>query len=465
MRDMSTAVFPADSAAIDDVPPAVTKPRHWLEGIYFIRSPDISNETREAINKGKSMPLWEALQGLLHDLERRGATPAIKAAAVAGRIDHLGIKGIAKAIKMSPTTVLRQVRHLEGVVGIIETDQRDYTRESDPATGKIVRNYARAEPKAVIVTIKPHHLRPARAVQSTRRKAPEPNPKSQGGCIEPNPKTGKDRVRNWLDSKESNLHRGLIPSESNGRPASAGPLGRPASSSAEAHAAPPAEPDWLVRERQARTQMITENVAYVLGMPADEVTAIKGQKGLPEIERLLREAGVENVNDVTHYAFRKKWRLRVERNRSGVAQTLDIRDDLASRLAVNPGPQDAGLPAVEAGGHPAAKASSEERQGQGPSPAAYSTACGPSAGEAATETIERDRAADELQKSLDELPADSPRRARDLGHGIDDGAAAVQRIIDEKRRQDLEQDRASARAREAAAIAEYRRLKSAACAT
>jgi hypothetical protein len=92
----------------------------------------------------------------------------------------------------------------------------------------------------------------------------------------------------------------------------------------------------------------------------------------------------------------------------------------------------------------------------------YRAACGLPARQPAAEAIEQDRAADELRKALDDLPADSRRRAEDLGHAIDNGeAAALQRLIEERRRQVIEERRAEAKARKESAREAYHRQKAA----
>lgn len=190
-------------------------------------------------------------------------------------------------------------------------------------------------------------------------------------------------------------------------------------------------------------------------------------------------------------------------------------------------PQEAGLPAGEAGGHSAAKASQEGRQGDQPAPAGthepsrersclvgnvappersgrppeptptrsvpsgwsgliargaaensssadgtgmrggsflaeYRRACGHSTGPTATESIEQDRAADELRKALDDLPDGSRRKARDLGHAIEDPEVeALNHLIKERQRLAIEERKAEAAARKEAAREAYHRQKAA----
>lgn len=287
---MITAVS-ADFSQSEAASTAETLP-HWLHGIYFVPSPDISDETRWAINKGRAMPLWEGLMALLHNLERKGSTEAIRAAARAGRIEHMGVNGIAKAIHMTPAAVLRQMRHLEQTVGIVATDQRDYTLEKNPVTGRIIRNYAKAEPKTVTVTVKQNHLRPGRAVQSQRPGTHETALGSSAGTHETalermNPQGGNRRVSKERTSKEVRSFG------TNRRPIAAGPQGRPASTSAKA--SPQSPPDWQRQaeeeQRQRDRQRVAEFMAHGTGMPVIEVAAL--WKADPdELKRRCVTAGI-----------------------------------------------------------------------------------------------------------------------------------------------------------------------------
>lgn len=300
---MIAAVSADFSASTSSDSQAAPERSHWLEGIYFVPSPDISDETRWAINQGRAMPLWEGLMAILHGLERKGSTDSIKAAARAGMIEHMGVNGIAKAIHMSPTAVLRQLRHLEKVVGIVATDQRDFTLETDPATGKIVRNYAKAEPKAVTITIKPHHLRPARAAQAVRAGTPGSSPKATGDTHEPTARNQNPQGRNERVSKER-ISKEIRSFGTNRRPTSAGPLGRPAASAAKADnpsrqtAPPPLSRneqllDELRREKaQKELPYRVRKYADGLGWSENEVKAL-WQTAAQELKRLVEERGID----------------------------------------------------------------------------------------------------------------------------------------------------------------------------
>ena len=92
----------------------------------------------------------------------------------------------------------------------------------------------------------------------------------------------------------------------------------------------------------------------------------------------------------------------------------------------------------------------------------YRRACGLPVTETANDTIEADQAGDELRKALDDLPDDSQRRARELGHAVEDGeVAALQRLVDDRRRRAIEERRVEAAARKEAAREAYRRQKAA----
>jgi hypothetical protein len=92
----------------------------------------------------------------------------------------------------------------------------------------------------------------------------------------------------------------------------------------------------------------------------------------------------------------------------------------------------------------------------------YRRACGLPVIETANDTIEADQAADDLRKALDDLPADSRRRARDLGRDIEgDEAKALNVLIEERQRRVIEERRVEAAARKEAAREAYRRQKAA----
>lgn len=380
---MIAAVSADFSATTEPDTKAATEPQHWLTGIYFVPSPDLSDETRWAINQGRSMPLWEGLMSILHHLERKGATDEIRAAARAGRIEHMGVNGIAKVIHLDPKTVLRQLRHLEKVVGIVATDQRDFTLETDPATGRIVRNYARAEPKSITMAIKPHHLRPAKAIQATRTGTPGTTLKAKGGTGRTPLNPEKLQGRNACVPKETNLQRGSFPSETNRRTSSAGPLGRPAASSAKStHQRPPdrivnrpppaprpdrmvcspatpqaaparEEQEWERKAREDRMRAFISNAALVLECTEDTIKEI-GRHDRDELMRRLTLAGCnygsheQTFRRMAHPRFAFSWELKSRMAEQAAPETVfDARKSVVDAISINREPQEASTPSAE----------------------------------------------------------------------------------------------------------------------
>jgi hypothetical protein len=234
---MIAAVSPEVAASLE---PAA-EPTHWLRGRYFVPLPDLSDETRQAINKGRATAVWLEIIARLRDLERRGQDDQARRAAVSGRIEGLGVNGLAAAVGCSHTTALKHLRHLESL-GLIRTEQAEFTVEADPATGKIRRNYAKAPPKVIVVTVEDRHCRPCRASATRRGDTPGTSPRATGDTPETGGKADHPQARNWRVSKDGNLHRGSHPLDGNKRRTAAGPLGRPAAAAAKAQRGQRQEP-------------------------------------------------------------------------------------------------------------------------------------------------------------------------------------------------------------------------------
>lgn len=200
---MVSAVSQTTAPAAESTETASTD--HWLKGRYFVPMPDLSDETRWEVSQGRAWPVLTGLMVLLHDLERRGSEPQ-RAAAVAGRIEHLGVNGLAAAVRVSPKAVLRQLRFLERR-GLIQTSQGTFTAETDPVTGRIVRNYAKAPPKVIQLTLADRHYRPTAPAREPRRDTHETTARRQGDTHETtrkvwNPPGRNDRVSRERTSKE-----------------------------------------------------------------------------------------------------------------------------------------------------------------------------------------------------------------------------------------------------------------------
>jgi len=251
--------------------------------------PDLSDETRWAISEGSAWPAFVTILGVAHDLERRGATREIRDDAFNGRI-VVGVAGLAKASGYSDKAILRQLRHLERVVGIIRTHQETFTTERDPATGRMVRNHHKAPPKVILITIQDHHMRPG----PTRRPPAagvETIPGSKPLGIETTARTDDPRDRNDVVPIDRNLHRGFGHSDRNGRPAAAGHEGRPPRppQRGQRPATPAAGQDADARAKRDR---LVAEYAYHLGDTPQNVIA--QWKADPQALRIrLVAAGVD----------------------------------------------------------------------------------------------------------------------------------------------------------------------------
>jgi len=159
--------FPADS--LDPNAP-VTK-------FYFNQWPDLNRETKSAVTKASSWPMWGAISAVVREQIRIGRTAAIRAAAENWQIST-GIRYIAKDIGLDPSAAREQCRRLVelGLIHISEDDRPLKTDpvtgeplfKTDPVTGRILANRAgRAKPVTITLTLKNRHMRP----QSSGKKA------------------------------------------------------------------------------------------------------------------------------------------------------------------------------------------------------------------------------------------------------------------------------------------------------
>lgn len=270
------------------------EPTHWMKGRYFVPMPDLSDETSWVISEGRAWPTFMAILRLLHQQERKGATEEIRHDAIEGRLGNVGVNGLASITGMTATAVLRQLRFLERQ-GLIRTHQERCTAELDPATGRFRKNYAKAPPKVILITIKDHHLRPTRAASAPQRDTLETNPRPSGDTPGTNPSGQNLRVRNRCVPKDSNLQRDWSPLDSNRRTAAAGR--RPAAASAPGKAKPgaqqqPREQDWERKDREAKQERLAEYYADKLGTSKAEVIDL-WKTNMEELRRRLIEVGMD----------------------------------------------------------------------------------------------------------------------------------------------------------------------------
>jgi hypothetical protein len=293
---MIAAVSPEVSASLE---PAA-EPTHWLRGRYFVPLPDLSDETRQAINKGRAAATWVEILARLRDLERRGPDDQTKQAAEAGRIEGLGVNGLAAAVGCSHTTALKHLRHLESL-GLIRTEQAAFTLEADQVTGRIRRNYAKAPPKVIVVTIEDRHCRPCRASGTRRGDTPGTGPRATGDTPETVRKGVNPQDRNWRVSKER-TSKEVRSFGTNKRRTAAGPGKGPAAAAAGAggqrpampaakHASPPTLgwSSWSDPATCAKGREFVNAIAATLNMtPADVAAVPKGPKRHELIERYFK---------------------------------------------------------------------------------------------------------------------------------------------------------------------------------
>lgn len=287
----------ADVSAVS-APPSddSTKPagsgrgQHWCAGRYFVPVPDLNDETRWAISEGSAWPAFIAILGAAHDLERRGRTREIRDDAYEGRIE-IGVSGLAKASGYGEKAVLRQLRHLERVVGIIRTHQGTFTTERDSKTGRVIRNHAKAPPKVIIITIQDGHMRPDPTRRPPAGVAVETTGTSNPVGIETTGKGNDPRDRNDVVPIDRTLHRGFGQGDRTRRTAAAGHEGRaPRPPQREPRPAPPAR--GQDRHALDRRDRLAAEYAYNLGMEPAEVIDL-WRRDPAALKTMLLERGID----------------------------------------------------------------------------------------------------------------------------------------------------------------------------
>jgi hypothetical protein len=465
---MIAAVSPEVSAssepAAESSEPAVTQATHWLTGRYFVPMPDLRDEVREQISKGKAWPVFSAIMSLLHSRERRGPK-SDRLDAVAGRINGLGVAGLAIAARMSPGAVLRQVRVLEAL-GLLKTTQAEFTTETDRATGKIVRNYKRVPPKGFQVTIEDRHMRPAGASRRHPGGTHEPDPKPAGGTHETDPNGGKFRVRNRRVSKER-TSKEVRSFGTNRRRTAAGPQERPAAAAAKGSSPQRHVHDSCGRRtpldedaaRRAALEAFIQDIASTMGMTVPQVTSTPAG---PERDDLLTRYHAAHgrlydphtgkatpLSAITPRPARKprpsRWIDGIppggKAGQEGVGVPGVSGEGHLDADAASTAPEEAGADTQEPAHEPAAEVAHldppDHREPLPASPVPVSVpggpegaADGPVGSRLAPDTLTADEAEKRLRESLDELPDESRQRAADLGQRIDEAENDVARLAD-----------------------------------
>jgi len=403
---MVSAVSSAVSAVLAGIPPAAAnRPSGRVR--WFFKVPDLSDETAAAISKASSWPTFIGICRAIHDRGRRG-TKAEQDAADNGVIG-IGIKALARAAGVDAVTARRQIRKLHGL-GLVVVHTRGIIETSDPTTGRITSNRIGRTPAALVyLTVTEAHMRPAAAKAAAK-----------AGGAKRTPSGRADRVQSAPPSKERTKEKRETPTASPQEP------GLPAGK-AGGHAAAEASQEG----RQAVP------VVQRQGDPVTEATSAPPAEAGPQEPNREKPVPVGNV---------------APPERSGRPPAPTPARSIPSG--------DSGLVAVGAAENSSPADGAGMRGGSWL--AEYRALCAAVAAQTAADTLQHDQAADELRKALDDVPADSRRRAEDLGHGIEDAETkALGSMIKSKRRQAIEEHRAEAKARKQAAREAYRRQKAA----
>ena len=456
----------ASSSDTDSTPgtPADPSPPHWLEGRFFVPVPDLSDEVRQQISKGRAWPVFMAIMSLLHDRARRGPREQ-RAASKAGRIEGVGICGLAAASGQTDRATLRQVRVLEAI-GLIRTTQERFTQEADPTTGRFVRNYRKVPPKALAMTLADTHLRPT---VSTRKRGQSasiqsiPNGAKVG--IQSIPKGTKGRDTKYRVSKER-TPKEFSPLERKQRTADPALGSRPSAvAPGNNSAAPPAGTRTALELAGDVAALLgmSRNAAYriILAGPADRqyeelrqrYREAKAQAGgltaASQEEGSIDQPASNEVPDASQEATRTKaeeTKAKVQESNREPAQPsgrVDHPDPTISRSAASALVQPSDLPGgrrdcrntlrpdrrVQADPAELAKLT---RRPADPAAGSCLEAYRQGTGQVTAEAMTPDEAAAGLREALEELPDSSRERARELGETIDPEAAMLKAIVEKQ---------------------------------
>lgn len=194
-------------------------PAHFLNGIYFVPVPDLSDEAVHTINAGRAMPAFLGILRALHNQGRRGRTEDIRADAVLGRLT-IGINALARDNGMTDAAIRRQLTYLQRV-GFIRVHDGEREPERDPVTGRIVKGRGRTPPKVIVMTLTRDFMRPSREGRQVTPSKPSQRPDE----TPPNPPLkGRDfRDRNRPPSRDADSKESAS-SGCRGTPDAGGPL-------------------------------------------------------------------------------------------------------------------------------------------------------------------------------------------------------------------------------------------------
>lgn len=162
-------------SAISAISPA-SNSGHWTEGVFYVRKPDLNDETRRLIGKKRAADAWDTFFDLLRWQERRGKgrrrrhdtreqldnrTTAVREAAGRGVLE-VGIGAMARRAGITTKAMRRQIAAIEAL-GLWVTFRPATTIVRD-SSGRITRKVTgRTPPVRIHLTILSSHLRPARS--------------------------------------------------------------------------------------------------------------------------------------------------------------------------------------------------------------------------------------------------------------------------------------------------------------
>ena len=143
---------------------------HKNQESFFFRSPDLCSEANAVLNAAKAKVAWTAIQQGLWQQLRKGTTEA----KVASRMNRLtcGIRQLAANEGVDVVTMRRQCRRL-AAAGFIRILEEVPQLVQHPVTGRLVSRKAKGPilPVVIVVTVQPHHLKPATVEEAKARKA------------------------------------------------------------------------------------------------------------------------------------------------------------------------------------------------------------------------------------------------------------------------------------------------------
>lgn len=396
---------------------AAERPADWTEGTFYVLVPDISDETAAAITKAKAWPAWTAFFRSLRRRSRKGPSDKAKAAARSGVLDDEGIRGLARSIGTTPKAMSRQVAALQAL-GILAAFRPPASMTRDPDTGRMVRRPCKAgrvEAARIVLTIGQDHLRPANRQGSDRPLGPPAGTKGAKAGLR------VDRTPSQADPKGR--------SDTTPRPLVSRPLVAPPAAGEDARPAeaPQRRPDG---RRGGQRPPGHEGGRDGLSDPDRPHNATTEATPTPPAGT---EAGTQGPT-------------------GGPAGRVDHLDrpghrDRTETTPAGPQRQDLG-----GGGRPGDNVSPADSSGMDPSLGSWLAAYRQGLGLPATEATTPDKAAEDLRRSLDELPADSRQRAADLGEdlaGIEDEAKRLAEIVQRRQAETATKAKVEAKAKAA----------------